>query len=294
MTNTIYASFPEAGLAEKAAGALLDHGVRSEDISLVWKRDQDNTSVTSVHPVHPEVGSGVSGTGGPIGTTGVTSQSSVPPVVGGRTFEGGVATPGLAGGFDHDPQTAEPANYDSTDLLGGDDATSRLTTDNEATAQAATEPTVTYGEGTVNDEDTGLSAKQGISTTTAADAGAGAVAGTAIGATIGVGAALASLFIPGIGLVVGGGALATALAGVAASAGAGAAAGALTGYLKDMGVDDQVAVDYEKAVENGGAMLSVTPNEDNGLNEIEIRSLLSKYGASDIRSGVASQQGYLS
>src|SRR5579872_4376852 len=35
MAQTLYASFADASLAEKAAGALLDHGVRNEDISLI-------------------------------------------------------------------------------------------------------------------------------------------------------------------------------------------------------------------------------------------------------------------
>ena len=35
MPETLYASFTDAALAEKAAGALLDHGVRSEDVSLI-------------------------------------------------------------------------------------------------------------------------------------------------------------------------------------------------------------------------------------------------------------------
>ena len=35
MDNTIYASFDDIDMAEKAAGALLDHGIRNEDISLI-------------------------------------------------------------------------------------------------------------------------------------------------------------------------------------------------------------------------------------------------------------------
>ena len=35
--ETIYASFGDAALAEKAAGALMDFGVRAEDISLISK-----------------------------------------------------------------------------------------------------------------------------------------------------------------------------------------------------------------------------------------------------------------
>jgi hypothetical protein len=35
MAETLYASFADASLAERAVGALLDHGVRGEDISLI-------------------------------------------------------------------------------------------------------------------------------------------------------------------------------------------------------------------------------------------------------------------
>jgi len=36
MTNTVYATFTNPDMAQKAAGALLDHGVRSEHISIVF------------------------------------------------------------------------------------------------------------------------------------------------------------------------------------------------------------------------------------------------------------------
>jgi len=42
MANTIYASFNDASLAERAAGALLDHGVQSEDLSLVRQGENMN------------------------------------------------------------------------------------------------------------------------------------------------------------------------------------------------------------------------------------------------------------
>src|SRR5579872_5409299 len=35
MTQTLYASFNDASLAEKAAGALMDHGVVADDISVI-------------------------------------------------------------------------------------------------------------------------------------------------------------------------------------------------------------------------------------------------------------------
>ena len=40
MAQTLYASFADAALAEKAAGALLDYGVRQEDISLVANNER--------------------------------------------------------------------------------------------------------------------------------------------------------------------------------------------------------------------------------------------------------------
>ena len=52
MAETLYAAFDEIAMAEKAAGALLDHGVRPEDLSLVqhesWK-DLPRTVDEHVH-----------------------------------------------------------------------------------------------------------------------------------------------------------------------------------------------------------------------------------------------------
>ncbi len=54
MGNTIYASFNDPALAEKAAGALLDHSVRAEDISVIRSHEgsaQVNTYVPLTAPV---------------------------------------------------------------------------------------------------------------------------------------------------------------------------------------------------------------------------------------------------
>ena len=69
MGNTLYAAFADAGQAEKAAGALLDYGVRSEDISLV-RQAPDGTAVTTEYASAP---------GSTYGT------SSDPSIVGGTT-----------------------------------------------------------------------------------------------------------------------------------------------------------------------------------------------------------------
>lgn len=109
------------------------------------------------------------------------------------------------------------------------------------------------------DEDLEKSAKTGITTTTPADAGAGAAKGAGIGLAAGAVAALASLFIPGVGLVIGGGALAIALGGAAGATAAGAISGGLTGYLKDQGVDENDINHYNSVVKGGGAFLTVSP-----------------------------------
>ena len=121
-------------------------------------------------------------------------------------------------------------------------------------------------------------AENGVTTTTGADAAAGAAKGAGVGLVAGALAALASLLIPGFGLVIGGGALATALASAAGTTAAGALAGGVTGFLQDQGVDKQLAVDYEAALKNGGAVIEVsTPSKDVSLTEIQ--QILTKYGA---------------
>ena len=124
-------------------------------------------------------------------------------------------------------------------------------------------------------------AKEGISTTSVSDAGAGMAKGAGIGLGVGVLAALASLFIPGFGLVTGGGALALALGAGAATTAAGAVAGGVTGYLVDQGVPADIAVDYENARANGGAIISVQlPLR--GPSRADMETILTKYQASRI------------
>lgn len=45
MAHNIFASFPNAESAEKALGALMDHGVRSEDVSVIFNRPGEFDSV---------------------------------------------------------------------------------------------------------------------------------------------------------------------------------------------------------------------------------------------------------
>jgi uncharacterized membrane protein len=175
MARTIYASFEDKDHAEKAVGALLDHGARDEDISLVRKAREDE-----------------------------------------------------------------------------------------------------------REEDYDLSAKSGISTTTGADAGSGAAKGAGVGLGVGILAALTAVFLPGIGLVLGGGALAAALGGVAATTAGGAIVGAVTGYLKDQGVDEDMAQAYGETIDRGGALIAIqVPSGD--LDEARAEQVLAKYEAGNVR-----------
>jgi len=125
--------------------------------------------------------------------------------------------------------------------------------------------------------------KAGVTTTTGHDAAKGAAKGAGIGAAVGAAALVASLFIPGLGLVTGAGALATALGALVGTTAAGAAVGALTGYLKDQGVPHDVATKYEDAVKRGGAIIAIAlPSGD--VSRPMAEEILLKYDASDLNS----------
>jgi hypothetical protein len=120
----------------------------------------------------------------------------------------------------------------------------------------------------------------GITTTTATDVAVGAAKGAGIGAGLGALAVLASLFIPGVGLVVGGGALAAALAAGAGAAVGGAVAGGIAGLLIDQGVSAAHANEYQRIVTGGGAILSISlPTGE--LARADVDDVLAKYGAAE-------------
>lgn len=119
-------------------------------------------------------------------------------------------------------------------------------------------------------------AKAGVTTTTKEDALKGSEKGAGIGLAAGTIAALVAVFVPGIGLVLGGGALAIAIGGALGSTAAGAVAGGLTGYLRDQGMpEDRVGI-YHETLEQGGAILIVSPMDET-INHAEIEVILRKY-----------------
>jgi len=251
--SKIYASFSDPTLAEKAAGALLDYGVRTDDLTVIRcgsENDFDNwkTARATYAPTDSaEFDRGVQGD--PTAPSGQFVDRTDPNYI-----------------YENQPSD-QPMN----------DAQFRAA---ERTSQSDyTEKRIAMEDGeTATTDDT---AKSGISTTTGADSAAGAAKGAAVGLGIGILAALAAVFVPGFGLILGGGALGTALGGAVATTGAGAVAGAVTGYLKDQGVDSTIATDYEKTINEGGALIEVNvPSGD--VDEATARTVLSKYGAANV------------
>lgn len=211
MANTIYATFTDPEDAERAAGALLDHGVKPEDISMV--RNGSETKNTDPRVVASNV---------------QESTGSVYGVEGPHAAVGEVVE-----------ETPERREYD------------------------------------VNEE-----------------VKSNAIKGSLVGVGVGAVAAVASLMIPGVGLVLGAGALASALGGMVATAGAGAAAGAIVGYMKDAGMDEDLADEFGDAVEEGGAILAVAV-PSGSVQEEEARAVLNRYSARNVHSYASRNETYL-
>jgi len=304
MARTLYAAFADASLAEKAAGALLDFGVRNEDISLVSQELRDDDTSRRDYTAHSATladreAAGTTGyrTWDADGNDAANARRGAwrgAESVGNQLGEGvdrmAARTAGAFGAERAEANLDRAA--DEHRMEAREDATESRTNFRDATDMDENRGSRTYDRDpntTVIDHTTGegdkteRAAKQGISTTTPGDAAAGAAKGAGIGLGVGVLAALASLVIPGFGLVVGGGALATAIAGAAGATAAGAIAGGVHGYLKDQGVPDEVAVDYDNAVKHGGAILALTLPSGN-VDEAKAREILAKYHASNVNT----------
>jgi len=282
-------------MAEKAAGALLDHVVRAEDLSIVGSHDgtvsETSTSAygaTTTRPISDgdndlknagDAGVGYAASAGDkIAEAGDRTMGAVSGMVGDRSAQANWDAAA-------DRKDANAASYAAAGNAQMNDAVDANVIGSPTySASTEAERDLPRDSDTVDSSgDTEGQAKHGISTTTGADAGAGAIKGAGWGLGVGALAALASVFIPGFGLVLGGGALAAALSGVAATTAAGAASGAVTGYLKDQGVDHEIATTYENTISSGGAILAVSLPSGNCDRE-EALQVLSKYGASNVNA----------
>lgn len=258
MGETLYASFGDPSLAEKAAGALLDYGVKKDDLSLVLHESSARAfddRATREYAVE-DVNAGRADM--PVeDVTGRTDVPvTVPPYVGlesNATSASGFSgyAPSAGSGVGALATPAAPARSDLDPML--------------------------------DDENEGLErdAKSGLSTTTPADAEAGALKGAGVGLGLGVIAGLASLFIPGVGLVTGSGMLAAAIGAAAGTTVAGAVAGGVVGYLKDQGVPEEAVSRYQGDIERGGAVIAVRLPSGK-VDEATARQVLAKYSANNV------------
>jgi len=105
--------------------------------------------------------------------------------------------------------------------------------------------------------DSGSRAMEGV--------GAGAAIGGTIGAVLAGLLAVGSVTIPGVGLLAAG-----PLAAMLAGAGAGGIAGGLIGWLTSLGIPEDVAPYYERALNEGGVVVAVSahPGDESRVQQI--------------------------
>jgi len=256
MSSTIFAAFKDPADAEKAAGALLDHGLHEDEISLLA-----NEAYNSKRCVKPSV--------------------VVPEETPDRHIRNDVENNEVTGSsYGHSVEyegqgmvQRQPWSEPGSNTLNPPNAFN-----DQIESAKRTQPPAEICDPV--EERPELHAKHGISTTTAEDAEVGAIKGAAVGLSVGAVALALSLLIPGVGLVLGGGAMATAFAGMVGTIGAGAVAGAVVGYLKDQGVPEEAITVYRDTFDKGGAILAVAVPAE--FNRADIEAVLAKYGASNV------------
>jgi hypothetical protein len=314
MVQTIYATFPTEREAERAAGALMDHGVSSSDISFIVP--------DRLEPVQTDFAGGLIPTG-PDSSTPLNApasyRSAVPaqaldappvpnlsgalaggPVVQSQDVSAAPSRPGYVydalGDEIPDPTVAhsmarrDPAldeeriaewRQDPTFAPPStlSDAGAHLRGVGSArTTLAADMPidTVEADHGHIVDNNREMpTAASGITTSTGRDAARGAAEGAGIGLGLGLVLGLAAVLVPGVGLVAGAGALIASL--TAATAVAGGVAGGVYGYLTDLGLPPDTARNLDSHLKAGGPILSV--HLSGSVAQSEIVMLLEKYGA---------------
>jgi hypothetical protein len=267
MSKTIYATFASESDAERAAGALRDHGVAAQDVSFLLPVDEQITEMTP---------SEFSDT-----TTQTIRYADAPaPDV---TLPSPPPMPTLprqqSGGLPEDVMGVPSYRYDALGAVIPDKSHPSPT----MTALAADTPRdVREHEPRhiLDMEREQPKANTGITTTTAGDAAKGALEGTGIGLGLGLALGLATIFLPGFGFVAGTGALVAGL--TAATGAAGGIAGGVFGYLVDLGVPHEAAQHISDHLEAGCPILSVTVGPE--TREGEVTALLRKYNATFVEA----------
>lgn len=224
----IYALFQDVSDAERAIGALQDHGISRNNIGVVARRAAEQDETARVHTDYTRV------------SDAQDLHQGEPAVT-----------------YEPRPGTLPPA---------------------------ALSPTITPTSAVDTPENVEAVGKEGITTTTGADAAAGAAIGGGVGLVAGLLAAAAALAVPGVGIVLSGGILATALGATAATAAAGAVAGGVAGYLTDMGMSQTAAQNYADRIHEGDYLVVIDADPS---RYDDLKQLLLKYNAAGVDINVA-------
>jgi hypothetical protein len=310
MTTTIYATFTTEHNAERAAGALMDHGVNAADISFILPENLQPahspyegasipTGSDTSTPYNAPASYHAPLTDIPAPDPGMPLTAIVPPVMGRPNVVGPAPTEmASAPGYRNDAQgvmVADPIPVNLPSPSGAEHVTRTDTLPETTVTGVPTHgsplPTMAadtsidvveanHGPHIIDNNREQAHAARGISTTTPADAGKGAAEGAGWGVGLGLILGLAAVAIPGVGLVAGAGALVAGL--TAATAAAGAVAGGAYGFLNDMGLPPQTVTHLQNHLQSGGPILSigVTPT----VPQTEIIELLEKYGATSTQA----------
>ncbi len=113
----------------------------------------------------------------------------------------------------------------------------------------------------------------------------GAKTGGVIGGVLGLLTGLGALAIPGVGALFIAGPIATALGltGIAGATASGALTGALAGGLiaglKELGLDEVKARQYEQSIKDGSILVGVVVNED---HEEDVEDAMERHAAKDV------------
>lgn len=291
MAHTIYATFPTEHDAEKAAGALLDHGIATQDISFILPHSALRTPVDAAgHPIPHQapLTHAVEGTAPaqvPLpGQVPLVPTVPVPPVpvvphtpLTYREVAQGDPRPG----YRYDALGAQIPDVSALNAVSAVAPLAPVMAPPAASIAAlpanTSQDTLLYENRphVIDMNRDEVAAASGITTTTGADAVKGALGGAGIGVGLGILLGIAAVAVPGIGWVAGAGMLVAGLA--AATGAAGSIAGGVFGYLTDLGVPEDKARLLHTHLEAGSPVLSI--NVTGRLTEFEIEEILRKYGA---------------
>ena len=300
--NSIYAAFPSVHDAERAAGALLDHGVRAASVSFIVPPGMDAPPVVAGTPHMPgavPVSPSYLPADLPVPNVGAPAPAPTAAIdlnTGVRVGED-VSVTHTAPGYHYDALGDEipdkpvpiPATYapdaDRYDAIPVNtplrSAPNIAQTSTQAMAADAPLSGVETGHSHILDAQRAEPhAASGITTTTGRDAAKGAAEGAGIGLGLGALLGLAAIAIPGVGWVAGAGALVAGLA--AATGAAGAVAGGAYGFLADLGLPPHYTQQLQTHLETGRPVLSVHLSD--GVPETQVIQLLEKYGATSAQA----------